>query len=84
MNVQFRCSEPFLPGYFDRIYVIFRILITFFFYPVNPVDPVKVLRSISNNAANQFLDRVQVVPVTTSVGKLYPSETYIAFQGKPC
>jgi len=34
------------------------------------------------NAANQFLNRVQVVPLTTSVGKLYPSETYIAFQGK--
>ena len=37
---------------------------------------------ISNNAANQFLNRVQVVPLTSSVGKLYPSETYIAFQGK--
>ena len=46
MNVQFRCNEPFLPGYVDRIYVIFRILITFFFYPVNPVDPVRELRSI--------------------------------------
>jgi len=45
MNVQFRCNEPFLPGYVDRIYVIFRILITFFFYPVNPVDPVRELRS---------------------------------------
>ena len=25
--------------------MIFRILIVFFSYPVNPVDPVKVLRS---------------------------------------
>ena len=46
MNVQFRCGEPFLPGYFDRIYIIFRLLIAFFSYPVNPVDPVKVLRSV--------------------------------------
>jgi len=29
-----------LPGCFDRIYMIFRILIAFFFYLVNPVDPV--------------------------------------------
>jgi len=46
MNVQFLCNEPFLPGYFDRIYVVFKILITFFFYPVNPVDPVRVLKSV--------------------------------------
>ena len=37
---------------------------------------------ISNNAANQFLNRVQVVPLTNSVDKLYPSESYITFQGK--
>ena len=37
---------------------------------------------ISNNAANQFLNRVQVVPLTSSVGKLYPSETYVTFKGK--
>ena len=37
---------------------------------------------ISNNAANQFLNRVQVVPLTSSVGKLYPSEAYITLQGK--
>jgi len=42
---QYLCGEPFLPGYFDRIYMIFRILIAFFSYPVNPVDPVNVLRS---------------------------------------
>ena len=35
-------SERLLPGYFGRIYVILRMLITFFFYPVNPV---RVLRS---------------------------------------
>ena len=37
---------------------------------------------ISNNAANQFLNRVQVVPLTSSVNKLYPSESYITFRGK--
>ena len=26
--------------------------------------------------------RVQVVPLTSSVGKLYPSETYVTFRGK--
>ena len=37
---------------------------------------------VSNNAANQFLNRVQVIPLTSSVGKLYPSETYVTFRGK--
>ncbi len=37
---------------------------------------------ISNNAVNQFLNRVQVIPLTSSVGKLYPSETYITLRRK--
>ena len=37
---------------------------------------------VSNNAANQFLNRVQVVPLTSSVGKLYPSEAYITLRRK--
>jgi len=37
---------------------------------------------VSNNAANQFLNRVQVVPLTGSVGKLYPSETYVSLRSK--
>lgn len=37
---------------------------------------------ISNNASNQYLNRVQVIPLTNSVDKLYPSESYVTFQGK--
>lgn len=37
---------------------------------------------ISNNAANKFLNSVQVVPLTSSAGKLYPSEAYITLRGK--
>jgi len=37
---------------------------------------------VSNDAANHFLNRVQVVPLTSSVDKLYPSEAYVTFRGK--
>lgn len=37
---------------------------------------------VSNDAANKFLNRVQVVPLTSSTGKLYPSESYVTFRGK--
>jgi mRNA interferase MazF len=37
---------------------------------------------VSNDAANYFLNRVQVVPITGSVDKLYPSEAYVTFRGK--
>ena len=32
---------------------------------------------VSNDVANRLLNRVQVVPVTSTVERLYPSEAYI-------
>ncbi len=37
---------------------------------------------VSNNAANEVLNRVQVVPLTSSTGEIYPSETLIDIHGK--
>jgi len=37
---------------------------------------------VSNNAANQFLNRVQVIPLTISTERLYPSEAYVTLAGK--
>jgi len=37
---------------------------------------------ISNDAANKFLNRVQVIPLTSKTDRLYPSEALVAFGGK--
>jgi mRNA interferase MazF len=37
---------------------------------------------VSNDAANHYLNRVQVVPITSNVDKLYPSEAYVTLRGK--
>src|SRR3954466_10615812 len=37
---------------------------------------------VSNDIANRVLNRVQVLPVTSNVGRLYPSEAYITVAGE--
>lgn len=37
---------------------------------------------VSNDASNKALNRVQVIPVTSSVDRVYPSEAIVTFAGR--
>lgn len=37
---------------------------------------------ISNDTSNKYLNRVQVIPLSSKTDKLYPSETYVTIKNK--
>lgn len=38
---------------------------------------------VSNNASNRILNRLQAVPLTSNVDRLYSAEAYVRLNGEP-
>jgi mRNA interferase MazF len=50
--------------------------------PGGEIEKSRPVVVVSNDAANAALDRVQVVPLTSSVQRLYPGEAYVLLAGE--
>jgi len=46
------------------------------------IQKVRPAIIVSNDAANKFLNRIQVVPVTSKTQKVFPSEALVTVGGK--
>jgi mRNA interferase MazF len=46
------------------------------------IQKIRPALILSNDASNKFLNRLQVVPLTSQTEKLYPSEAYVSIDGK--
>lgn len=50
--------------------------------PGSEVKKTRPAVIVSTDAANQYLSRLQVVPLTSNTTRLYPSEAYVTVNGK--
>ncbi len=48
----------------------------------NEIQKTRPAVVVSNDFSNQALERLQVIPLTSNVDKLYPSEAYVALKNK--